>query len=267
MTIKNLESPKPYTEVLVKYGKAFNHKIGEFYFDVEYEMVKKGYRDANVFHLSPQNYDNEIDKIMEDGLVFKPIFRSEVYNGFSHTHFPTKSLGQNTMVYGVVAKNLKTAQLFKQYHLGNYTEHKEIGKLLGYPDCCCESFTKYFNKSFDPVYEPAENTKGIKKVNNKITLPKKSFNEQLRVDLRYIGIRIIPFFPCSYDCVNAGKVAKTWLKVMYSLDEKITDEIIEYLEKPSVWSNLNGQVLVKHPDFLIMAGGYHDKEYKEVKFE
>jgi hypothetical protein len=218
-----------------------------------------------VFHLSSHNYDKEIEKIIDDGMVFKPILRSRVYDGFSHKHFPVNALGPNVMVYGVISHDLDTANEFKQAHTGQSTDHAKIGELLGYPKCCCKSFKTDFKRSFDPVYEPAGRTPGADFSNECVSLV--DYDVRLRVDLRYVGIRIIPFFPCSYKCQEAHRVSKTWLDLMYSIDSDMTNEIIQVLEiTPTKWSNRNGQIHVVHPDFQIMAAGYHDNTYREVKF-
>jgi len=265
MTAVKLQSPDAFTEILPRVRTQVSPDYGAFFSKVEYEMVRSGKRDADVFHLSYHNYDNEIEKIIDDGMVFKPIVRSRVYNGFSHKHIPVDHLGPGIMVYGVVARDLDTATRFKNAHVGKNTDHKSIGEMLGYPECCRTSFELNFKKSFDLVYESARATPGGIETDTHIEL--NTYNPLLRVDLRYAGIRVIPFFPCSYTCQEAASLSKIWVDTMYSIDPDMTDDIIRFLEKsPSRWSNLNGQVHVVHPDFEIMAGGYHDSSYREVRF-
>src|SRR3990172_9519982 len=79
-------------------------------FEAEYQMVKKGFREASIFHMSPQNFDNQIQKITQDRLTFLPILRSKSYTGFSHKHFPVEMLDMNSFVFGVVTRELETAQ-------------------------------------------------------------------------------------------------------------------------------------------------------------
>ncbi len=265
MAVIQLQSPDAYTEILPRIGYKFNHKLGDFYSKVEYEMVRSRKRKANVFHLSSHNYDNEIEKIIDDGMIFKPILRSRIYGGFSHKHIPVNTLGPDVMVYGVVSHDLETANTFKAAHLEHSTNHAIIGELLGYPECCYKAFEVNFQKSFDPVYESAESTPGASITHANIEL--NDYDPCLRVDLRYAGIRVIPFFPCSYNCKAASDVSKIWIDVMYSIDSDMTNEIISELEiSPTAWSNLNGQIHVIHQNFQIMAGGYHDSAYREVRF-
>jgi len=265
MTIdKTFKSIEIYTELISTYGKRFNPEIKGFFQEVEYEMVKQDKRECNVYHLKPSNYDVEIDKIFDDGLVFKSILRSKKYSGFSHSHFEVEELNDNSMVFGVVAKDLKTANKFKDYNLEQPINHIEIGKMLGYPECCCKAFENNFKISYDPIYETALNTKDTEKDDKGIIV--KTYYPELRNDLRYAGVRIIPWFPCSFDCEESKKKSKVWLDMMYSLNEKLTEEILDLLSKPSTWSLLNSQIRVIHPDFQIQTSGYFDDEYKEVRF-
>lgn len=264
MIDKTLKDITLFGELLPAYGKPFKPKIRNFFQEVEYEMIKHGKRECNVYHLGPGNYDKEIDKVFDDGLVFKSILRTKKYQGFSHSHFNVNNLNDDAMVFGVVAKDLKTANKFKEYNLATPTNHIEIGKMLGYPECCCNTFENNFKISYDPIYEAALNTSYVARKDNYLQLENKY--PELRVDLRYFGVRIIPWFPCSFECEESIKRSKVWLDMMYSLDTELTEEILDLLSKPSSWSLLNSQIKVTHPDFLIQTSGYFDDEYKEVRF-
>jgi len=264
--------PQPYTALMPYYPNLELSKslckISALTNRAEYEMVRRGYREANIYHMGSQNWDNQMGEIQEDGLCWLPIRRSYQYSGFSHKHFPANELGPNVMVYGVVARDIDVAKRFRDADLGvsnnGKCDHKIVGKYLGYPDCCVESFSKRFEKNFDPVFESALATEHEKIQDEHIKLS--NFNSLLQVHLRYFGIRVIPWFPCEFNCEESGKKAKQWLDVIQTLDSKMSDFLIELLNKPSSWDLSLAQVIVKHPSFMGYVTSYYTKEHQVVEF-
>ncbi len=230
-------------------------------FEAEYQMVKQGFRDANVYHMHPQHFDAQIARITNDGLTFLPILRSKMYSGFSHKHFPVETLDLNSFVYGVVARDLKTAQSFVQ--ASKQGNHQEIGRLLGYPKCCCKTFQENWEtkKILDPCYEAALNS-------NQNTIDEAGVH--VNVDplinpmLRYFGIKIIPFFPCSFSCKEAVDIGKKWFALMTSLDSKTAMGIKDILEQPISWSLHKGIVYIKTPLFKGIVNGYDCANTKNI---
>ncbi|MHC1624227.1 MAG: hypothetical protein ACXQTR_06545 [Candidatus Methanospirareceae archaeon] len=230
---------------------------------VEYEMVRRGYRDADVYHMEPQNFDNAIEKITKDGLVFLPILRSKKYSGFSHKHFCTDKIDMNTFVFGVVARDLETAEKFKEASKSG--DHITQGLLLGYPKCCCQFFNHVWTeeKALDPCYEIALNTEGCDTDKNPVEVEGHPFLNQM---LRYFGIRITPFFPCSFKCEEAVKVGETWFSLMKSLNDEVADEILELLKLPLTWSLHKAIIYIKTPLFRGVVNGYWCDRKKEFSW-
>lgn len=234
------------------------HKIS---YDAEYEMVKRGLRKANVYHMTPRNFDKEIEKITRDGLVYLPMVRSKMYNGFSHRHYPVNELDFNCFVYGVVAKDLETAQKFVD--ASNRGDNVTQGELLGYPKCCCEAFQKNWvsQKVLDPCYEAALNTKHSKQIQDAVHV---NGNGLTNVMVRYFGVKVIPFFPCSYDCKDALEVAKVWQKVMETLDEDATKTALDMLNQPLTWSMYKQIIYINTPLYRGIVNGYECERPKTV---
>ena len=258
---------KPFTEVYWKSNRIMKEwrnkisKISRLAWDTEYEMVKLGHRKANVYHLHANSYDKDIERISLDGLVFLPILRSKTYDGFSHTHYPSDTLGQNVMVYGAMARDLKTAKKFRDANLKN--DHKAIGKLLGYPKCCCEYFNDIWLKNgiVDPQYESALRTDVSVKSKNSVLVKGHPYTNQM---LRYFGIRITPWFPCSFSCKESIKRGEQWFKVISDTNKELSKELYYLLDQPMKWSLLNAIIYVDHPVFYGMANGYWTGKKKEV---
>jgi hypothetical protein len=167
----------------------------------------------------------------------------------------------NSFVFGVVAKDLETAQKFVT--ASQIEDHFTIGQLLGYPKCCCEAFQENWvnKKILDPCYEAAVNTAGNTIDEMGVHVKAHPYVNPM---LRYFGAKITPFFPCSYSCNEAIKVGETWFNLMKSLNEEASGTIIELLEQPISWSLHKGIIYIKTPLFKGIVNGYDCETRKDV---
>jgi hypothetical protein len=267
-----IDEPQPYVAFMPRCPNFelfdISKKLSKITYQAEYEMVKRGYRDANIYHLMSNDYDNQIEQVFKDGLTFRPIRRVKQYNGFSHKHVPSKDLGPDTMVFGVVARDWDIATEFKNADLGidrgNKCDHAQIGEYLGYPECCTDFFAKNFPESLDLVYESANNM--IHNVDEDGAILLQDFNPLLQVHMRYFGLKVIPWFPCRYDCEESEKKAKQWFEVIKDLDSNLANKLLEMLAKPSSWDLNLAQILVEHPDFLGYCTSYYTEKKRIIKF-
>ncbi len=259
--IKPLVKTAWNTDAIKKQWRDPLQSIAKITNDSEYEMVKHGLRKANIFHMHTQNFDKEIENIAKDGLIFLPITRSKSYTGFSHKHYPVKELDSNSFVYGVVAGDLATAQEFVK--ASEDKDHVTIGEFLGYPKCCCEAFQENWKnkKILDPCYEAAINTPD--KIVDEMGVHVK-VNPLINPLLRYFGIKITPFFPCSFNCQKAIEVGETWFNLLETLNDKTAPIIKEVLEQPMSWSLHKGIIYIKTPLFKGIVNGYDCATRKDI---
>ncbi len=86
------------------------------------------------------------------------------------------------------------------------SNHKELGKLLGYPDCCINFFEKNFpiesKKKNDYVLASLKNSKGF------------IFPFYNNVAIRHLDLSLLSHFPCSLNCEESIKIAKNNLKII-----------------------------------------------------
>lgn len=230
----------------------------------EYEMVKRGFRDANVYQLDPGRFDVQIDKVLRDGLGYRPILRSKQYKGYGHRHYPTDVIDKDTFIYGVVGKTQKHADRFWKANQGG-VDHTTIGRMLGYPDCDIEFFNSVWLKegNLDPMYEVALNTEGADIDGDVVTVSGHPYLNRL---IRYFGFNLIPHFAHSFDCKEAVKFAETWLSLMREYDKEASEACIKALNQPMVWSLNNCITYVEHPLFIGAANGYDTPRKKTVKW-
>lgn len=236
-------------------------KAQQLSFQTEYEMVKRGLRQVNVYHVNPEYFDAQIEKVVEDNLVFLPILKSRKYSGFSHKHYPVQKLDMNSFVYGVIAHDLETAQKFREASRNG--DHITQGVLLGYPVCCCKFFQKVWSKqkALDPCYEAALNTDGHNVNEGVVHVEGHPFLNQM---LRYFGLRITPFFPCSFQCKKAVKVGEQWFDLMRSLDSSTAEKIKGLLGAPLTWNLHKSIIEVKNSIFRGIVNGYSCNQRKEL---
>lgn len=239
-------------------------RIYQATFFAEYEMVKRGYREANVYQLDPNQFDHQIEKVMQDGLVYLPILRSKTYQGYGHRHYFATTIEKDTFIYGVVARDLEIAREFKKASLGNI-DHTRIGELLGYPKCCIDFFNNVWLRDgcLDPMVEIGLNTGGVEGDTQSIDVVGHPFLNRM---IRYFGFNIIPFFPHSFDCEEALKFAKIWFDLMGEYDDEASEACLEILKMPLVWSLNSCIIYVEHPLFIGAANGYYTEKRKEIKW-
>ena len=114
------------------------------------------------------------------------------------------------------------------------------------------------------MFEVAKNTEGAEIVDeNTVNV---GGNPHLNRLIRYFGFELIPFFPHSFDCKEAGKFGDDFFKVMAEYDEEATEKCLEILSTPMVWSLHNCIIYVEHPLFIGSANGYDTPVKKTVRW-
>lgn len=265
--------PYPFTKIVwhsVEAKQEWEHIVERsrgLHDEAEYEMVRQGFRRCATVHISPWNYDQMMEKIQADGLVWLPIVRTKNYNGFSHRHFPTHPGDPNSSVYGVLARNVEDAELFREASNSNPTDHVTIGELLGFPRCCCDKFNEWWPTYIDPVYQAAEvspheifeeeNYKGLK------VTPHIATHQMMR----YVGFRLCSHFPCSLDCEASIEIGKAWRQVMRSIDPKGYEYFERVISLPGEWTCLHGIAQVETPHFTIITNSMPTKGKWSIRWD
>lgn len=235
--------------------KEWGHKINRIlnlYALTEYEMVKQRKRKCATYHLTPQKFDKQIDRIETDGLVWLPIQWTKNYEGFSHYHLPTTPGDPESSCYGVLSWDKEFADAFRGASNTFDVDHATIGHLLGFPDCCISFFNNVWCKGYcDPIWQAAMNTESKEIISDThVRVHGSPFTYQ---HLRYCGFRITSHLPHSFDCQATIEVGKQWLEVMRSIDSEGTDILLEVLSMPSTWDCYRGIAQIDTPIFTIIT--------------
>lgn len=237
----------------------------------EYEMVKQGRRKCATLHIGPRDYDAKMEQMARDGLMWLPIQRTKTYGGFSHKHFPTDSGDPNATVYGVLARTFKHAEAFRAAsaygpYAGRPTKHGAIGRLLGFPKCCCGFFNEVWPMGYyDPLWQAAVNTPEHERVSETHVRVRGSiYAHQL---LRYLGFRITSHLPCSFTCEETVRVGRVWLEVMRDMDPLGTDALLDILRLPLKWRCYRGVAIIETEAFIASTNSMPAEKEYVIEFE
>jgi len=253
----------PFTEVVwlsedarERYEEAIS-RFERIYHKVELMSVVLGMRRCDVEHINPETMQQQLVLLHQAGLKFKALDLVKRYSGFAHKHERPVGL-QDSMVFGVVGLDEEDLEIFaKAYYSG---DHDTQGRLLGYPECCRRFFSRVWAQGhLDPIVEIAKSTgmseEGVVRG-----------DPLLNIMLRYAGVRVIPFMPCSFRCQNARMFALQFLRLLEREDPESTRLALELLSKPLRWSQVNGIIQVEVGDVMIIIAGGYTSERQEVKF-
>lgn len=270
--MSNIQEVYPFTTMswrsrkIKRKWEPIQREIQQAVYFAEYEGVKRGFRHCDVYQLDPDQFDWQIKRIFDDGLSYQPILRSRIYHGFGHRHYTVDKIDKDTFIYGVVGDTYENAVKFRDASLGDI-DHKVIGELLGYPECCVDWFLEVWLKEgcVDPMYETAINTEGhVINDDGSVTVGGNPMYNRL---VRYFGFQVIPYFTHSYNCKESQKFIDWFYGLMYEKAPDACEALLELLNMPMTWSLNNLIIYVEHPLFRGAANGYWYPEKRVVHWE
>jgi hypothetical protein len=107
-------------------------------------------------------------------------------------------------------------------------KHKELGLLLGYPDCCSEFFERHNEEASRTTndftiytFKESENIK---------------FPWQNNYCLRSFDISLLSHFPCNFNCEKSKKIAENNLKIIRKYDSDIANYYSAMLKCAVIYS-------------------------------
>ena len=161
-----------------------------------------------------------------------------------------------------VSKDKSKADLAKVAEFKD--KHAQLGKILGYPECCCEFFQKYTEeqskKSNDFVLPSLKESEGYK------------FPFWSNVGVRHLDVTLISHFPCNFKCEKSIEIAKKNFEVLKNNSDElgimfpaILKGAVLYTENKGIFvfhkSNLEGNKL----SFKAIFADANNDIYNELK--
>lgn len=214
-------------------------RMGRLFQETEYQTVKKRLRTAAALNINPDNLQAKMEEINKDGLIFAPLRKVKHFSGYSLCQ-ETPQPEEPFFWYGCLTRTYKDTQKFKAADLKN--DHRIIGQMLGFPDCCIDYFKKTFPVNPDPVWVNLEG-----KV---IGYP------ECNILLRYFGPRMISHMPCSPRCQATRELGEIRFKIMKDIDKGLADELYNLFANSVIWNSYHGVVQIETPHFIGLASTF-----------
>ncbi|MBW2975644.1 hypothetical protein KY366_08040 [Candidatus Woesearchaeota archaeon] len=128
----------------------------------------------------------------------------------------------------------------KAKELENNNKHKELGILLGYPECCSGFFERHFEeqsrRNNDFTLSTLKDSDGF------------SFPFYTNIAARHFDLALLNHFPCSFSCKHSIELAKRHLEVIEKHDKEAADIIKGMLKGAVVYTETNGVFLLRYPE-------------------
>ena len=182
--------------------------------------------------------ENKLFFVLSDFKVIKQNTQSEFYSDNSIKIQKNSHEKGHFFVY--LSKDIKIATEAKIAEENN--NHKELGKLLGYPECCCDFFINNFDeKNTDLTLKILGNSNGYE------------FPFYSNIAGRHFYVALLSHFPHSFECEPSIEVAKNNLKRIRKKYQQIAE----------IFSNILQSVVI----YTIDEGIFLLRKYEEINEE
>lgn len=148
------------------------------------------------------------------------------------------------------------------------SDDDEIGRLLGYPECCRSFFRTHWDgeKQTDPSLQQARRTSGVEEEGGSYRVPEPAY--QTNVLLRWLGIRAVPHLPCSYSCPDSVQLSDEILghadEAGLSAQAQMLRDVLAW---PMEWSALHGALEVRTPVMKLSATTDYTSQALAIQLE
>ena len=173
---------------------------------------------------------NRLYASVSDFKVIKQNLQSEFYSDKS-VKIP-KDSAQKGYFFVYLAKNTETAEKAKlMEEKGN---HRELGLILGYPECCCDFFVSNFNeKSTDLTLKALENSNGYE------------FQFYSNIAARHFDVSLLSHFPHSFECGQSIEIAKNNLKAIDKHSKQLAELFSNIMKSTVIYTIGEGIFLLR----------------------
>lgn len=114
-----------------------------------------------------------------------------------------------------------------------YGDEGEFGNSLGIPSCCIDFYLTHQEKAFDK-----QNDFVPLVFANTPTLH--SFNYWNNYVSQYFGYALLSFFPCSFNCQHAAKLAQNTFDLIYPIVPEEAERILHFQKQPILYTEYRG---------------------------
>lgn len=187
-------------------------------FEDELENIKKFLLEEEIFFQ------------ISDFKVLKQNIQSDFYSDKSIKIDKNDSRKGHFFVY--ISKDKKIAAQAKTEEGKN--NHKKLGLLLGYPECCCDFFANNFDdKHTDLTLKALGNSNGFE------------FLFYNNIAARHFDISLLSHFPHSFHCKLSIEIAKNNLSIIKKFLPQLAEQFIKTLQSAVIYTNEEGIFLLR----------------------
>lgn len=205
--------------------------------EIEERSVLKKLKPSALIFVDESAFLEKAKYYAEVGLILHPLTKSPL-NG-SYSAASQKWTPGTPFSYRCVLTDIHNlADWAKSWEK---SDNHAIGELLGFPDCCIDFFEKQWvqNQLVDTTWPMYQNTND-------------TISYRSNILLRWLGIRLVPHLPCSFDCKQTNSRARAFEDFFETIgyDDALRD-IKNLLNMPMEWSAKHGIAEIKTPLFKI----------------
>ncbi len=213
--------------------------------EVEWLSVAEGIRQCATISVSPEYLVSVGEKAVKKGLFVLPLGYQGVQN-YSYSNEDLGKIPTEQFLLNVVIGKSQDVLKFKSVS-ETANEFELIGKLVGYPPCCQEFFRQVLEEgNADATWSMAvATTQPLTENNVSIEITISPF---LNLFWRWLSIRPIPHFPCSFNCKCSLDMARNYISIgrKFGYSDEM-DWLLTILSWPVQWSALHGIAEIKTP--------------------
>jgi 2-polyprenyl-3-methyl-5-hydroxy-6-metoxy-1,4-benzoquinol methylase len=220
-------------------------KINQVWGEVERGAVVDSVRDSCLTFVDPPNLPEVSMWAAQRGLVVIPLATNGVASQYSST--ATAVVAGRPFQYRIVLTRPTLAERWAKVWSGEL-DNRVVGELLGYPQCCREFFERVWvrDKGVDTTWEQAQGSLNEPLGLSNIRIAEGSPPET-NIMLRWLGVRLVPHLPCSFNCQSTVQDAKRFADQARKTNPEVVDWIYEMLSWPAQWSALHGIAEIRTP--------------------
>ncbi|HZU29542.1 MAG TPA: hypothetical protein VFB79_00405 [Candidatus Angelobacter sp.] len=212
--------------------------------EVEWRSVEAGLRECALLPVPDAELPAFSEVLTAAKLDLVPLQRIAATGTYANRLVPVRE-GEDGMFFCLVSRRKHAAEFL---HLWKTYSHAAIGRLLGYPSCCSAFFENVWAAFSDTTWPMACNTPGHSLNSSSICAVTGPW--QTNILLRWLGVRAVPHFPCSFTCEATIKLANALADICPKTGRDLCREILQW---PVEWSAMNGCAEIRTPQVTIIT--------------
>ena len=171
------------------------------------EVVRQGFYPRELLEVEQFCQKNNLFLVKSK---FKVLLADELTNGqkYSNKGVRLPETDELGLYFVYISKSEEKALLASYYELLN--DHRQLGLLLGYPECCIQYFLEKFHEQYT----------------NLELLPT---NPYTNLSMRNQDLVLISHFPCSSNCQPSKMMGHKFLQVLEKYDSDYARQLLQRL--------------------------------------